>query len=129
MDTSIEFISMCQDARDIQSLKKHTTKISGGDWLYNTTTKSVEFGSFSVRNNVRFLSKEYIWLPRQDQYQELIENNQRDLLHNFNNYFENNYMNGIRWDTFEKWWLCYTMLILYNKVWLIESWIDENNNR
>jgi hypothetical protein len=64
-----------------------------------------------------------IWLPRQDQLQEMISSNCGDLLHtqqSFLNRFRPGSVTEIA-DTMEKLWLCIVMN-KYNKVWNGDDW-------
>lgn len=63
MDTSKEYISMCQKAEEIQ--KKY--KPMPGDFQANRILFKV-----TVYSGKYIFNKKKIWLPRQDQFQEMI---------------------------------------------------------
>ncbi len=62
MDTSKKYIRMCSLAKEIQ--KKWV--FQSGDFVYNPAFEKVEVLLYPGNNSIN-----YIWLPRQDQLQEI----------------------------------------------------------
>ena len=79
-------------------------------------------------------NEDYIWLPRQDQLQEMMRNEGRwagyyDLLSCFSRFVYDVVENRLADDTFakgysyEKLWIMFIMQEKYNKTWNGEDWI------
>ena len=62
MDTSEKYIRMCSQAKEIQRKWVFDT----GDFVYNPAFEEVEVLLYPGNNSIN-----YIWLPRQDQLQEI----------------------------------------------------------
>ena len=95
MDISPEYIKMCEKAVEIQKL--------------------------APRNEVKnWWSPDdlMVWLPRQDQLQEMCENKGED-------FFIFAFRSGSHplLDTYEKLWLAFVMKEKYGKVWNGEDWV------
>ena len=134
MDTSETYIKMCEKAEEIQ-----VHKISEGDYYYSDNW---ERGHELVKGRVAFAydeknwdgdvsyvysnSTRVIWLPHQDQLQEMIGNftEQKDLL---NRYFNSESPDYIGWDahvtSMEQLWLAFVMYERYGKIWDGTNWI------
>jgi hypothetical protein len=136
MDTSEKYIRMCESAKDIQRL----WNFENGDYIVDLSDGEtmVWFG---------YPPKEYIdivWLPRQDQYQELCINFYiRDMgmsrdeaffhfLGYYAGYLKESYDTGYRIgkkgeyeeiDSCEELMLKYTMMLIYWKRWDGENWV------
>ncbi len=122
MDTSPQYIRMCEKATEIQEIVKPHTTVSGafrdGDWVYCHTAYCL--------NDIRLANAsrtDFIWLPRQDQLQEMCK--EKDigmLLVDFFRWFEDEEYIWALNNTMEQLWLAYVMHEKYRKVWNGEDW-------
>jgi hypothetical protein len=130
MDTSKEYISQC-DCPEIQDLCNHEY----GDRFAVMREGSLQCLTYQER--VRWSEElgcqpKYIFLPRQDQLQEMviIDNNTLGLLDKFHEYVtdlyykssENDYLRILE-SSFEKLWLAFVMKEKFNKTWKAGKWI------
>ena len=136
MDTSKEYIKMC-DCPEIQDLwkpkegehkdlvwsnwdsikMKHKGK--GSVWIANLNT----WAEFCHSNNgVRWYKKFCIWLPRQDQLQEMVKGyvNASSMIVGFNEYL--NHVDAFIDYSMEKLWLAFVMKEKFNKTWTGTEW-------
>lgn len=141
MDTSIEYIKMCQQSKEIQqhcidrfpdstAAKEVRYHLTTGDSYYNPLLKSC----FIYKENDPSTIGSYnlVWLPRQDQLQDL-------LLPHYGNSFEK-LQKVINYEmykvmemkfllhfpkTFEQWWLCFFMLHVHSKFWDSNKWYNK----
>ena len=119
MDTSKEYIKMCEGAEEIQTIKclydlgQIGIKVVGADWfyLYDTDTSFPKI----------------IWLPRQDQLQEMVEGEPLQQLYRFNEWLTDcakepeNYHHNFE-NSMEQLWLAFVMKEKYQKTWDGEKW-------
>ncbi len=135
MDTSEKYVRMCESAKEIQ----HLWNFENGDYIFDPADgeSRVLFGYPSKEYS------EYIWLPRQDQYQEIcIEFYMRNLGMSRNEAFihflgwyaiclKETYDNGCNVgengeyeeiNSCEELMLKYTMKLIYWKIWNGEKW-------
>ena len=130
MDTSEEYIKMC-DCEEIQKLwKEH----HWGDFVAYSDESCAPHALTSVKNSYHFRDY-YIWLPRQDQLQDIAINsaryrvniNPRWLLHiDYENFCYGKFSINKSIDkfkSFEQLWLAFVMKEKYNKEWNGEKWI------
>jgi hypothetical protein len=122
MDTSKEYIKMCEEASEIQLLWKHSIRNSG-DWYYNKKLDKAYVVSEEDQED-----HQCIWLPTQDQIQKLIHikwTHNFTLLSHYCSRFTLDEMGYIT--TFEKCWLVIAMVELHNKTWDVkkEKWITQ----
>lgn len=159
MDTTPEYIKMCEKAEEIQALRRHSynrCNWQDGDYFYTKSTDTQMYHSLAHMLGViepEIYEKKAIWLPRQDQLQEMVVENIMDetkgsmrgrscslLLHSLLNKFAeepygeqgNDYKNyPTNWfDSQEQLWLAFVMKDKYNKVWTGEEWkIDNKDGR
>ena len=139
MDVSKEYIKMC-DCEEIQSIKPDCYlegRISGIPYL-------VYYGGFcNYWNNLNLDVDDdnFIWLPRQDQLQDMMEKHYEDrttklyLHYEFHNFLESKYlnisaqnafillMNMFEDCSFEQLWLAFVMKEKHNKTWDGDKWI------
>jgi hypothetical protein len=119
MDISDEYIKMCEKAEEVQKEWKPTNN----DYQHRIPNKITKE---DYNNHKINLTKKYhIWLPRQDQIQEMM---------NFKTYqvgwfsgwvHDLDYNNKEKWqqfDTMEKLWLAFYMEEKYGKVWNGDEW-------
>ena len=156
MDFSKEYILMCEKAEEIQKIAKgHTDKgvgiesnnfyahkdgyeIDMTNYVYNCTiegyalrgeTKDEQFGCAVDKREKIYEANEIVWLPSQDQLQEIISTKQffENLDHQaiqFNNFcawFEES--KNRQFFSFEQLWLAFVMKEKFQKVWQNNEWI------
>ena len=143
MDTSKTYIQMCEKAEEIQK----GWKVSWGDWAwYKLGGKNeINFPHLELIDNnqlfssvvIEVIRRESIWLPRQDQLQEMIDNEEKtDRFWRFVEFLRNPYdkrsyqITWVVWanefsTSMEQLWLAFVMKEKYNKVWNEENWIKE----
>lgn len=125
MDTSKEYIKMCEKAKEIY------------EWCYETFGKYIipEY-SFYIRpcdsNEVKIklpksdIGNCIIWLPRQDQLQEMVKLSDcvMDALCDVSNLMKDNWKYyGFNFTSMEQLWLAFVMKEKFNKQWNGEDWI------
>ncbi len=138
MDTSKQYIEMCRRATEIQQAWEHTM----GDWFFRPGVPDsliVACGENHTNDENKpamalpvawpsIFPEDDLWLPRQDQLQEMVENTGRvakpqfylvDDIHNF--YFDGN--QGL--DTMEQLWLAAVMDWKFGKQWNGADWITK----
>jgi len=134
MDTSKEYILQCEKAVEIQKLHKMNT----GDCYYQTKDDSDYCeGAFTCWNGLRpnagyhdydswwYFPDDCIWLPKQDQLQEMVKTEKYGCDKNFwlledfmrwrNKYAEDN-------ASMEQLWLAFVMKEKYSKTWNGTDW-------
>ncbi|TET47498.1 hypothetical protein E3J62_01320 [candidate division TA06 bacterium] len=143
MDTSQKYLRMCEKAEEMRKLWNPETgdltglKV-GSDGvdlcllvLKNEKCDFVpyrEAGEFREVHRAELKTEERIvWIPRQDQLQNLVVNNPIDgtkELHSFVTTDGPDYAR--KFDSFEKLWLAFVMKRKYRKLWNTVRWIEEN---
>jgi len=127
MDTSKEYIKMCDKALEIQALKREEKHKGTGKWIagdfWTTVFHSDKYRIFVVGDQI-----ECIWLPRQDQLQDMITIAQSpselvDLLLLFLEFAGPNYSKLF---SMEQLWLAFVMKENSNKVWDGSDWKIHN---
>ena len=146
MDTSKEYIKMCEKAGEIQLLKREKKHTDTGKWKpgdYYTTW----FPPFLITIIPQYLDEwadepdylhhpsENIWLPRQDQLQEMIQDNSQHYLNSVHQIWYEfaeydgdgsifaipDYLKHIA--SMEQLWLAFVMKEKYNKIWNGKGWV------
>ena len=129
---------MCQRAKEEQE-DAPTNLADNARWRFTNfgEDKFVRVGG--VYNEAGYASKyELIWLPRQDQLQEMIEDETLFPAHRratlIVNWLQNeqwfdkdgnsHWKHQINYDSMEQLWLAFVMKEKYNKVWNGEDWIS-----
>jgi len=154
MDTSKEYIEMCKDAIEIQKIHQYNNEfVKSGDWfsckfhemvifedgVYPVCDAVIHSGSkeFIIKerrfmNHVYLPERNRVWLPRQDQLQDMIGTYQEaySLMYHYKNtplysignkpYYPFNVMTSA-----EILWLCFVMHELYSKKWSGTEWVSE----
>lgn len=142
MDTSLTYVKMCKKAEEIQGYWKHLT----GDYcswsesiylLHNWGDKglTIDWDDLSDSNAICVVSPndeygEYlkysnvIWLPRQDQLQEIFGTYDYCCikLYEMGDGCEPIHLTV---DSFEKLWLAFVMKKKFKKIWTEEDWVEE----
>lgn len=140
MDTSEAYVKMCKEAMEIQTLRKRQGYISqweNGDFCFilgDTSMDNLSGEGTHIIWNGLLPNGDYhdwdswwceppdnsIWLPRQDQLQEMINSNVNLTiqLHGFSDIVAVHPMKS-----WEQLWLILIMWLKYNKTWDGEQWI------
>lgn len=131
MDKSETFIKMSEKAEEIQEkAPKHLT--DDGRFLFTHCGENLYVRRGASFNDEGFSKGgKLVWLPRQDQLQEMIgediytniKNAMWSILDNFHRYaFSSNAFNEFIPLTMEQLWLAFVMKEKYNKAWDGENW-------
>jgi len=148
MDTSETYIKMSERAEEIQALKREEKYNNTGKWkpgdfwtiVYNAGIISVVPHRYEVWADIPYLDnpEDCIWLPRQDQLQEMLRRDGDD----FNSWFRGHITftfsemsalpswcsddgREIKFTSMEQLWLAYAMFKNYGKSWDGENWIKQ----
>ena len=124
MDTSETYIKMCEKAVEIQDL---ITYYNGQPQFSDNSFYWCECGiakgmNWKITNNDSI--SHYIWLPRQDQLQEMVNthNNIQLSLHQLIAIAD--FWIGRDLQSMEQLWLAYVMKERWNKIWNGEDWVE-----
>ena len=139
MDTSKEYIKMCEKAKEIQRIWK--TNATTGDVTqigvlcsfeeyHNDDTYDFGFGDTDIQITN---AKELTWLPRQDQLQGMVPINSYScvagadgtILGRFYQFYKDIRHHKPCYKTYEQLWLAFVMKEKYNKTWNGEDWVKE----
>lgn len=168
MDKSETYIKMCEKSTEIQKERCVDWKRCNGDLYYHRTipyrdrVQNSSFKNFkklqsdwqkyeknllvychqstecSVKHDFKDYSLELIWLPYQDQLQDILlqEWNFHDLVYHYASEYSDDgwktpeWANDGKWElkynTMEQLWLAYLMHKKYNKIWNGSDWIKED---
>ena len=141
MDTSKEYIKMCEKAVEIQKLRIKQR----GDYLIRPPSlfiqSSVDPRDYSqlyiknlgVADDIEIMKLDEVWLPRQDQLQDMIEaKSYTGVLCFFNIFIKTKYDKGstlhnpqFHFGSMEQLWLAFVMKEKYQKVWDGENWVKD----
>lgn len=126
MDTSKEYIEMCKNAQEIQDIIIEEGVFKGADFYANIKWDKSYKINIADEGGYNDVLDSYIWLPRQDQLQEMIEWKQQGIQERIL-YFSNETSSGFEamnymFDSFEKIWLAFVMKEKYNKIWKDGTW-------
>jgi len=122
MDTSETYIKMCEKAVEIQAGKKFQgTEV--GDYFYDHD-KGLVAWQFCMANLIPI---RYIYLPTQDQLQEMVEVDYKELLFLLDVFID--VIDSTRiYDyitSMEQLWLAFVYKEKYNKVWNGTDWVAD----
>jgi hypothetical protein len=127
MDTSKEYILMCEKAVEIQEVKDFFNE---GDFVVNPLSFKKTSSVISYSRAKIDINQNMIWLPRQDQLQGMVEYCPLDLIQKFKNFCWRSH-EGIKLDyeavskmSMEQLWLAFVMKEKYNKTWNGKEWIQ-----
>ena len=114
------YIKMCEQAKEIQ--KWWFPDIC--DLYYDKLemeTKPITFLAEKIWLSERSRGCNFIWLPIQEQLQEMIDSKPYNLFYIFRHWYESsaNIYKGITWNEL---WFAFVMHEKYNKVWTGEKW-------
>lgn len=132
MDISKEYIEMCVAAKELQKREQLTIGWLGEQIWYNENDvwyqPNVEFNPYIniIRNR-----KKIVWLPRQDQLQEMLSKEYVDchaMLQHFyewcienDGYLEDLFAGN---ESMEQLWLIFVMKEEFGKIWNGKSWYE-----
>ena len=113
MDTSENYIKMCWKAQEIQNTLPRNTDEAGESYIDGTT--------YILKYSAEY--KTIVWLPRQDQLQEMIGS----IPGNYKLEPNSGYWAWAFAKTWEQLWLAFVMKEKFNKTWNDEKqeWIKE----
>jgi len=139
MDTSETYIKMC-DCDEIQSQRKRISDWNGKLWMFNedgdfvTNAKLAKLGSErATRATNGKNSPKLVWLPRQDQLQEMVTDTIDcpshsscaifiNVGHRIHQWCDDDFNYWIQFTSMEQLWLAFVMKEKYNKLWTGEKW-------
>jgi len=143
MDFTKRYIKQCEKAKELQEYKRQKGWKTG-DWCYDEyrgdlwrIEPSIWLICGGLKCNIGLHNTEYwdtpspsaIWLPTQDQLQEIVEIlADRDFINRYMSYFANRvYFHTDDPTSWEQFWLAYVMWELYGKVWddKKEDWVKQ----
>lgn len=142
MDTSNEYVKMCEMAHELRETKFPAGHLTDGDFIAyrvksngNEVVAAVigEEDTMQLHADVCGDKVEYWWLPRQDQIQKnllktVLKEDKIPLFFLRQLYewlwieYERNHDHGVVFDTMEKVWLAFLMDKKYGKKWIQEKW-------
>ena len=132
MDTSREYIEMCKRAEEIQTDWGYSIRWHNGDFVYcplNKKTVVLYSNEHHGLPPTKYLYPNSIWIPRQDQLQEMIGDRMgfgeqlKKLRFEYIPNLENRIGKGLTW---EQLWLAFVMFEKFNKVWDGKEWIKKD---
>jgi len=124
MDTSEEYVRMCKKAKEIQKVWNP----ENGDFYFDLVNERVySYCSSAIGKGYTGID---VWLPRQDQLQEMITDGlawKHVLFDEFVRNQEANWITGEikNFGSFEQLWLAFVMYRKFNKIWDGEKWVEE----
>ena len=130
MDTSETYIKMCEKAEEIQESKwsKRFPSHLVGTYWQTTKKQLIDLdGDFlaEIKDTDNISETRYVWLPRQDQLQDMITDRPMSgLLLDFRD-SALAFLWGDGLDSMEQLWVAFVMKEKYNKVWNGEGWIED----
>lgn len=137
MDKSKEYIFLCEMAKEIQDLWK-PKEGDCFDSRGNTEYHGVRVLKITHNFKIQRVPKKkwnHIWLPRQDQLQDMLKEkyDMFNLLVTFYDWVRgqtilNKYKEKETYPTMEQLWLAFVMKEKYNRIWNKKEWEKENTN-
>ena len=129
MDTSKQYIKMCEKAREVQ--RRWVTK-EGDVYSWLETRFSVEIPRIDrwcegcAEERGLTMPNNAIWLPRQDQLQEMVgEEYAINLLYDFHRFYNTKEDYPSQFTSMEQLWLAFVCKEKYQKIWKNEKWVKE----
>ena len=133
MDTSKEYIKMCERAGEIQKLVP--VNLQGHHYRWDNHIHILEGEYYYWKIEIHEIDKEKIWLPRQDQLQEMVGKYESCVI-SFFDYLKNNtggWRDGSdgfadpdiyeKFTSMEQLWLAFVMKEKFNKTWNGKDWL------
>ena len=143
MDTSEIYIKQCEKAKEIQKLRSDRDcyrNWKNGDFFWATILGSAVPSRYKTgvevvmrlldRYSMMYCPGEKVWLPRQDQLQEMVTyiGGRWVVEQYFHNYLHSIYTHdraGEDKDSMEQLWLAFVMREEYGKIWNGKTWVKE----
>lgn len=124
MDTSEQYIKMCEGAEEIQSNQHNERDWLGNIYFGNLDIEPVEQKPHLFSNNFSEVTPSTVWLPRQDQLQEMVADNslERPWVHLCYQFYKWAHLNWNDFASMEQLWLAFIMKENYKKTWDGEEW-------
>lgn len=118
VDTSTKYIEMCEKIEETQKLwePKVGDYYAEGNGIYLIDN---EVGSFVRKTEQRYRT---VWLPRQDQIQEIFFKDGYFPISEFKKFEEFFWPHWTDYASFEQAWLSFLMFRKYNKIWKNNMW-------
>lgn len=122
MDISPEYIKQCEKAKEIQEACCRSLPLENLFFIK-------KLGALSLYDSERFQHDWYsdrIWLPRQDQLQEMVKYRAGDALHRiceFHDIICPDWKYFLIFTSLEQLWLAFVMKERWNKIWNGKEWI------
>lgn len=137
MDTSKEYIKMCEKAGEIQGLRGSGLWVNGDfytDEILKRPSTPVDFCVFEDASDEPCEMYHPVWLPRQDDLQgmvistELIENDILRMIMYFQKFARDDYFKDERFGiksffSMEQLWFAFVMSEKYGKTWDGNDWV------
>jgi len=122
MDTSQQYRKMCKEAEEIQQGKRELGLVHG-DVYYEPTTRQWDI-IYDKHRCYRYGLLTCIWLPRQEDLQEMVGGSNFEVLDKFFGWREFDApIELVKEGSMEQLWLAFVMKEKYNKVWNGEKWV------
>lgn len=152
MDTTPEYVKMCEKAKEIQNNRPDSEELWENELSFAWVKEDVlwcskcngeaSFGTYCVSCGTRLMNKEgngylcslgdaegygyNVWLPRQDQLQDMVDHDayQYGLIVRLHDWVQEGNINSrdITACSLEQLWLAFVMKENYGKVWTGEEW-------
>jgi len=134
MDTSEHYIKMCEKAEEIQEIWHSTLDDDGHEFVYcreHNALREYADGGYLWCPQTRCESRYDVWLPRQDQLQEMVNPQHMHgiisflMVRHFVDWFLNStklHHPGYLFTSMEQLWLAFVMKEKHNKTWNSEDW-------
>ena len=121
MDTTKTCILQCEKAFEVQKLRNP----SDGDWFHGSGNSISKFYfNHQIHRKTDFMSDWFIWLPRQDQLQGMVmddDDNKSAWTLKFHKFVSEGFKINIFW-SMEQLWLAFVMNEKFNKTWDGKDW-------
>ena len=127
MDTGETYIKICEKAEEIQAIRRDRGFIYG-DYYYEPISRNWNI-IYDSQKSYMYSMPMCIWLPRQDQLQEILFIHKEHLFPQcvlLKEFIKENELYIVSFlKSMEQLWLAFVMYKKYNKVWNGENWIKE----
>lgn len=136
MDTSEQYIKMCEKVEEIQGCW-NAESAKAGDFFYHIQGKDVQTVSGEILGDgdLSCACCNRIWLPRQDQLQEMVSKRLKEIRMKIDWYFGDQwrmifYDDPLKYShvygkSMEQLWLAFVMREKFNKIWNVGDWVKE----
>jgi hypothetical protein len=126
MDNSVEYIEMCRVAEEIQEQKLHT---DGNVFINFVSGEWQKTHVYTYGRIIPYDTGDYeVWLPRQDQLQEMVKMGFRAFVCDIYIFITDNAKYSSQFTSMEQLWLAFVMWEEYSKQWDGEVWVKRDPN-